>query len=90
MYARTMKTWSDLIDEFGGPAGFAPVIGVNREAAKKMYQRNSVHTRHWRRLITNAPRYGVGGLTIESLFSLEAGVKSDQREGRFQPEAVTI
>ena len=63
-------TVSEIIDAFGGPTSFGKVCGFERNPASRgsdMRQRGSIPPAYWSRIIEEASRRNIAGLTYEAL-----------------------
>lgn len=67
-----MQTIDDLFRLFGGPARVGRAIGVSTEHAAAMKRRNSIPSSYWRRLVREAEKDAIGGVTLETLAQLAA------------------
>ena len=70
---QVMRTWTQLIDAWGGTAVFAADLGVPYATASAMRRRNRVNSRHWTVIVARAPYAGLDGITYEFLASLQIG-----------------
>lgn len=85
-YNPTMRTWTQLIDEWGGSAKFAHDLGIPHGTAAAMKHRNAVHSRYWADIVARAKWAGLDGVTFELLASLQVGHGTDGKpsRGRFR------
>ncbi len=70
-----MDTVDDLFRAFGGTGAVAAALSVGRSTASETRRRESIPVRHWQRLVAEAERRGVAGLSYESLVLLHTGAK---------------
>ena len=75
-----MRTFSDIIDAFGGPAPFRDAIAISDVHARQMKLRDSIPAGYWPRTVKAALVRGVEGVTLEVLAEL-AKNKLDEAAG---------
>lgn len=71
-----MDSFSDVIDAFGGPTGFADAIGVPDSHARTMKARDSIPPAHWQRTAAAAIVKNVPGVSLDLLARLAASRQS--------------
>lgn len=62
-----MNTFAEVIDSLGGYARLAAVIGVSAGTVSSMRSRNSIPAAYWRRIVNEAARQGIDGISFETL-----------------------
>ena len=84
-YKIVMRTWTQLIEAWGGSGKFAKDLGIPRGTAAAMMHRNAVHSRYWPDIVARARYAGLEGITFELLVSLQTGhvTEGKPREKRF-------
>jgi hypothetical protein len=60
-------THEALIDQWPSVADFARDLDVNYQTARFMKKRNSIHPRHWRKVVQAAKSRGIRGVNIDML-----------------------
>jgi len=60
-------THESVIDKWPSVADFARDIGVPYQTARFMKVRNSIHPRHWRKVVQAAKSRGYRGVTLDGL-----------------------
>ncbi len=73
-----MKRFSDIVDDLGGAAPFAALLGIPESHARTIKARDSIPPEHWPRVVEAARERGIDGVTFEAL--------SEMRSARFKPE----
>lgn len=71
-----MKSFSELIDKFGGAPAFADKIGIPASHARTMKARDSIPPEHWPAVIAAAQVSGDEPITMEQLLMLRAARKT--------------
>jgi len=68
-----MRTYADLIDEWGTLKQFAEDMQASYPAVANWKHRNSIPAYAFPRIVLMAPRRGLEGITLEFLHSLQRG-----------------
>lgn len=80
-----MQTFTKIIDAFGGPARFAEAMGITASHAGVMKARQSIPPEYWTRLVEEADRKNIKGVSHEHLARLAE--KSARRRARLKAPA---
>lgn len=67
-----MQTFTEIINEFGGPSAFAVILGTTQQNVSQMRQRNSIPSRFWPTVVEAAQEKNIQGITFETLAKLAA------------------
>jgi len=68
-----MRTYAELIDEWGTLKQFAEDMEASYPAVANWKHRNSIPSYAFPRIVLMAPRRGLEGITLEFLHSLQRG-----------------
>lgn len=68
------KDFTDLINQWPNLSDFATDLGCKYQTARKMKERNSIASIHWKKLIEASKKQGISGISYEWL----VGVKSQE------------
>ncbi len=79
-----MQTFRDLIARWPTVADFARDIEVGYQAARKMYDRNSIRNVYWQTIITAAKARGIR-LTLGEMVEMAANSGNEQRKDARTP-----
>lgn len=80
-----MKTFEDVIADFGGPARFAEAIGIKDFHAQTMKTRGSIPPGYWNAVVAGAAARGIQDITLETLAAIAAAKAG--RDVPLAPEA---
>ncbi len=67
-----MDSFVHVIDAFGGPSVFAAAIGIPSSHARTMRARDSVPAERWSRVVAEATKRELTGITLEALAAIAA------------------
>jgi hypothetical protein len=67
-----MRTVIDIVEDFGGTAEFAQIIGTTSQNVTNMKARNSIPSRFWRRLVACAASRRMKDVTLDVLADMHA------------------
>lgn len=68
----SMRTISNIFDEFGGAAKVAAAIGVRQGTAQEMKRRQSIPVRYWPLLVRACQSKNIKGLDYAALVAMHA------------------
>lgn len=75
-----MRSYIDVISDFGGPAQFARAIGIEPSHANVMKVRDSIAPAYWDAVAKAAAARGILGASIEDLASFRS--QRSRRQGK--------
>jgi hypothetical protein len=67
-----METFSQVIEAFGGPSGYAAALGIPAPHARAMKTRDSISPGYWRRTAAAAVDRNIVWITFEKLAAIAA------------------
>lgn len=73
-----IRSFTDVINAFGGPTKYAASIGVETFHAQSMKNRDSIPPAYWNKTVGAAEDGAIEGVTLDVLAKL-AEAKADQR-----------
>jgi hypothetical protein len=67
-----VKSFSEVIDRFNGPAAFGHAVGMKPNAAKQARRRNSIAPARFPDVARAAQERGLHDITVDRLFEIAA------------------
>lgn len=67
-----MRTFSEVIDAFGGSRAFADALNIDEGHARVMRWRDSIPPHYWTEVAEEAARRGIKGVTLDVLAAIVA------------------
>lgn len=74
------QTFTALIDDLGGSAGLADILGASVGTASAMKTRDVIPPAHWDAVVRAASERGLNGVSVETLARLYADRRERNRE----------
>lgn len=68
----SMRTFSAIIEAFGGPSEFGSAIGIPDSHARTMKARDSIPAKRWTAVAEAAMAREIDGVTVEAMAQIEA------------------
>jgi hypothetical protein len=63
----------EMVEALGGSRRVSSDLSISREAVCNMIARNSVHPRHWRKMIKSARMHGIRGINLDAFLDIVEG-----------------
>src|SRR5688572_30775668 len=74
--SKSMKSFHDVINAFGGPLKFAASIRIEYLAARSMAARDMIDGKYWRDVVAAARLLRIPGVTLDVLAAIAAKRRS--------------
>lgn len=79
-----MNSFSDIIAAFGGVVPFREAMGLPYVNASQMKQRDSIPAGYWPKVVDEAARLGIEGVTLETLAKLAAAKLDEANRAKME------